>query len=156
MSAEADIGHGGTVTFLAGATAFSPRYKGTISSTGEVRDVLDATEFASPTATGVDGHVQAFKEKKPGMADPGTVTAEIYLDPDEWPTAPSLAGELPTRNGVGSVKFTAPIPKGKTNGATLTCDGFVAASPWTWSPEGLMESTLTIELSGVPVYVHCS
>lgn len=153
MAADPRIGHSTTITF--GTTTFAADWR-SLSYSGEQRDEVETTHLGSESAqeynaTPADAVEQGFKEFIPGMTDPGTITAEIWLDPALLPADPAVLLEIPTRQQAESITITFP-PGSGTGAITMTFTGFVSTGGWNITPSGAMEATLNIKLSGVPVF----
>lgn len=124
----ADTGHGATLAMTTSSFTAQYREMGGASSS---REAIDTSHLGTTTGrTFIPGD----------LVDNGEVEATILYDPDVQPPF-NAAPEMMT--------LTYPVPAGGLSGATEVFTGFI--TDWTKPTlvtDGLMESTITIKISG--------
>lgn len=122
MAGSGDVGTGTTITH--GTTSYAAKVTGV---SGEIsRTIVNTTDMST---TG------AMTKRIGDLYDPGTVTIQTILDPDE---------EAPYTGAEETITVTFPVAAGNSAGAT--CAGTGAVSNFTWGSqvEDLMTASYTV------------
>lgn len=147
--ADPKIGQGSVLTF----NAFVADIR-SMAFSGESRDVVDVSHLGSATAVNAAATAVAFMEKIPSMSDPGSITFELWLDPALGPADPSVATDWPTRENPGSLKIEFPDTAAFTELSMTNAKAYANSFTFNITPEGAMEATMVVKLSGVNTYTQ--
>ncbi len=147
--ADPKIGHGAVLTF----NSFVADIR-SMAFSGEARDVVDVSHLGSGVAVNAGGTSVAFMEKIPSMNDPGTATFELWLDAALGPADPSVATDWPTRENPGSMKIEFPDTAAFTELSMTNLNAYANSFTFNITPEGAMEATLVVKLSGINTYTQ--
>lgn len=128
----ADTGHGATLAFA--TSGFTAQYR-SLGGASTTREAIDTSHLGTTTG----------RTFSPGdISDNGEIEGTLLYDPDEQP---------PFNAAAETVTLTYPIPSGGLTGATEAFTGFI--TNWTkptLSTDELMESSITIKISGDVTY----
>jgi hypothetical protein len=110
-----DTGHGGTIAFSAGITAFAVPFR----KIGAVEHAIEKIETTNLGNAATDPADTPTKSYIPGdVIDPGEFEVEYAFDAED---------DLPDIEKAGTITITAPLATGQATAANLAGSGFIMA-----------------------------
>lgn len=108
-------------------------------------------DFGGIAADALDStvHGDSWRTRVPGLKDAGTVTIGVRLTSDEV-THESILDEVGT---MCAHRFIFPSVTGSGAGITITVDGMITSAAPVAPHDGLMDMSVTVQLSGQPTIV---
>lgn len=136
MSASLDTGAGATITF--GTSGFSAELIDVIGLGGISRGSVDTTHFGTTQpGSGAIGGMTFIPE---AFVDPGTMTLEFHLNPDDLP---------PVNGPLEQITMLFKPSGGDSTGASWVFNGFVTDLDYSINLKSKMTGTMTLKISGL-------
>lgn len=127
MAGTVDVGTGTTVTF------------GTSSFAAEITGLTLNDITIAKINTHHMGTTGAITKRSARLYDPGSITLDLHLDPDDPDTSAPFDGTEET------VTITFPVPTGKSSGATLAATAAMGAFGGTVPLEDKMVARMRVD-----------